>query len=340
MRNRLQVALTFIAVLSSACGKERAPILELTGPTMGTRYSIKVPANEPVPDGDLLQRQVDDALARIDETMSTYLIDSELSRFNVSESTDWQPVSIEFCLCVEESLAISALTEGAFDITVGPLVNLWGFGPDGVTVKPPSDAEVAAARARVGFRHLQTDCTKPAMRKTLADLYIDLSAYAKGFAVDRVADLLDEQGIGNYLVEIGGELKARGRNAANELWAVAIEEPLDDARRVHSVVHLADRAVATSGDYRNFFEFNNRRYSHTIDTRTGRPVTHALASVTVIADTAAYADALATALMVLGPEKGLQLATSRNIAALFLIRTGAGFFEQATPAFSAGEPLT
>ncbi|HSD70665.1 MAG TPA: FAD:protein FMN transferase [Woeseiaceae bacterium] len=332
MRYLPYVTLAIVALLPSACGNEPA-VLELNGSTMGTRFSIKVPADEPVPDAGLLQQQIDAVLARIEGTMSTYIIDSELSLFNISESTDWQPVSAEFCLSVEESLAISALTGGAFDITVGPLVNLWGFGPDGTAVKPPSDEQINAARARVGYGHLQTDCAKPAMRKNLPDLYIDLSAYAKGYAVDRIAELLDEQGIENYLVEIGGELRMRGHNAARELWAVAIEEPLDDARRVHSVVHMTDRAVATSGDYRNFFEFDKQRYSHTIDTRTGRPVTHSLASVTVIADTAAYADAMATALMVLGPDEGLQLATSQGIAALFLVRTEAGFSEHVTPAF-------
>jgi thiamine biosynthesis lipoprotein len=269
-----------------------------------------------------------------------FLYGFELSLFNTSQSTDWQAASLELCLSVKESLAISAMTGGAFDITVGPLVNLWGFGPDGAIVSPPSDEQIAAARTRVGFGHLHADCTKPAVRKDLARLYIDLSAYAKGYAVDRVAELLDQRDVSNYLVEIGGELKVSGHNADGQPWAVAIEEPLDEERRVHTVIRLTDRAVATSGDYRNFFEFDERRYSHEIDTRTGRPVTHSLASVTVIADTAAYADGMATALMVLGPKEGLELARSRNIAALFLVRTPSGFIEHATPAFAAEGPTT
>jgi len=287
-----------------------------------------------------LQRDIDALLAHIEGTMSTYIVDSELSLFNISESTDWQDASMEFCLCIEESLAISDMTGGAFDVTVGPLVNLWGFGPDGARLEPPSDGQIAAARTQVGFEHLHADCAKPAVRKDLAALYVDLSAYAKGYAVDRVAGLLDEHGIDNYLVDIGGELKVRGHNADGQPWAVAIEEPLDDERRVHSIIRLTDRAIATSGDYRNFFKFAERRYSHEIDTRTGRPVTHSLASVTVIADTAAYADGMATALMVLGPEDGLALAISRNVAALFLVRTPSGFTEHATPAFAAEGPTT
>ncbi len=340
MRRLPCVALVTIAVLLAACGDERAAVRELTGTTMGTRFSVKIPADEHVPDAELLQRDIDALLADIEGTMSTYIIDSELSLFNISESTEWQQASKEFCLCVEESLAISAMTGGAFDITVGPLVNLWGFGPDGAMLEPPSDELIAAARTRVGFKNLHADCTKPAVRKDLAGLYIDLSAYAKGYAVDRLAELLDERGIDNYLVEIGGEIKVRGRNADGERWAVAIEEPLDEERRVHTIVRLTDRAIATSGDYRNFFEFEGRRYSHEIDTRSGRPVTHSLASVSVIADAAAYADGMATALMVLGPEEGLALATSQNIAALFLVRTASGFTEHATPAFAAEGPTT
>mgnify|MGYP001297499334 CR=1 FL=1 len=340
MRRLSCVALVIMAALLAACSGERAAVRELTGATMGTRFSIKVPADEPMPDAELLQRDIDALLAHIEETMSTYIVDSELSLFNISESTDWQAASSEFCLSIEESLAISVMTGGAFDVTVGPLVNLWGFGPDGARLEPPSDELIAAARTRVGFEHLHADCTRPAVRKDLAGLYIDLSAYAEGYAVDRIAGLLDERGIDDYLVDIGGELKVRGHNADGESWAVAIEEPLDDERRVHTIIRLTDRAVATSGDYRNFFEYEERRYSHEIDTRTGRPVAHSLASVTVIADSAAYADGMATALMVLGPEKGLALARSQNIAALFLVRTPSGFIEHATPAFAAEGPTT
>jgi thiamine biosynthesis lipoprotein len=335
MRYPACVALLVILALAAACGGDRTAILELTGTTMGTQFSVKMPADTPLPDREVLQRDIDALLARMESLLSTYIVDSEISAFNINESTDWQAASLEFCLSVEESLAISALTGGAFDITVGPLVNLWGFGPDGATLEPPSGEEIAAARTRVGYEHLHTDCAKPAVRKDLAGLYVDLSAYAKGYAVDSVARLLDELAIQNYLIEIGGELKVRGHNADGQAWAVAIEEPLDQERRVHSVIRLTDSAVATSGDYRNFFEFDEQRFSHTIDTRTGRPVTHPLASVTVIADTAAYADAMATALMVLGPEDGLELATTRGIAALFLVRTESGFTEHLTPAFNA-----
>jgi thiamine biosynthesis lipoprotein len=335
MNKGLVFVLSASSLLLAACGEDRPAILELSGSAMGTSFSIKLPEMPAGVEAGTLRDDIDSLLSDIEMKMSTYRIDSEISQFNVSDSLNWQPVSLEFCRAAEESLAISAMTSGAFDITVGPLVNLWGFGPDGSIQQPPSDPDIAAARSRVGFSHLQTDCSVPAIRKDIKRLYLDMSAYAKGYAVDRVAEALDKLNVPDYLVEIGGEMKLRGHNAERKKWAVAIEEPLQDQRRVHTVFRLTDQAVATSGDYRNFFEFGGAHYSHTIDTRTGRPVTHNLASVTVIGDTAAVADAMATALLVLGPEDGMQLALTERIAAFFLVRSDAGFEEKMTPAFAA-----
>jgi thiamine biosynthesis lipoprotein len=335
MRHRDAIVLAAITFLVVACGADRPAILELSGSTMGTTFSIKLPSLPPAIDAESMRKSVDEVLLGIEMTMSTYRIDSELSRFNLSDSLLWQRVSMEFCQAAEESLAISVQTDGAFDITVGPLVNLWGFGPDGSIRKPPSELEITEAQSRVGYTHLQTDCAVPAMRKDIPRLYLDMSAYAKGYAVDRVAELLDGLQLPDYLVEIGGEMKLRGQNAEHKNWNVAIEEPLQDRRRVHAIFHLTDQSIATSGDYRNFFEYGGRHYSHTIDTRTGRPVTHNLASVTVIAKTTAVADAMATALLVLGPDDGMNLATTQNIAAFFLLRGSSGIDEKMTPAFAA-----
>jgi thiamine biosynthesis lipoprotein len=325
----------FAAVLLPACGADKPPVLELSGSTMGTSFSIKLPALAPDIDRETLRNEIDTLLLSVEMQMSTYRVDSEISRFNVSDSTAWQPVSQELCRAVEESLAISRKTGGAFDITVGPLVNLWGFGPDGAVRKPPSNQQIQEARSRVGYPHLHADCTLPALRKDIARLYLDLSAYAKGYGVDRVAELVERRNVPNYLIEIGGELKLRGRNAGGEKWAVAIEEPLQNERRVHAVFRMTDTAVATSGDYRNFFETDGTHFSHTIDTRTGRPVTHDLASVTVLADTDAFADAMATALLVLGPEHGFELAINEGIAAYFLMHKGDKIEEKMTPTFAA-----
>ncbi|MGB5511636.1 MAG: FAD:protein FMN transferase, partial [Woeseiaceae bacterium] len=192
---------------------------------------------------------------------------------------------------------------------------------------------VDAAMQDVGYQQLQTDCTKPALRKQRPGLYVDLSGWAKGLAVDEVALLLKQSGLENYMVEIGGELTVRGFNAERKNWAIAIETPSTLMRRPHSVLRLTNTSVATSGDYRNYFEHNGVRYSHTIDARTGRPVSHRLAAVTVVDKSAAWADAMATALLVLGPEAGPALAENLGVAGFFLVRESGGFEERATSSF-------
>jgi thiamine biosynthesis lipoprotein len=199
----------------------------------------------------------------------------------------------------------------------------------------PSDGEIAQARARVGYKKLSARADPPALRKSQPDLYLDLSAIAKGYGVDRIAELLERAGILDYLVEIGGELRGRGHNGHGLPWRIAVERPDPGAREVHSIVELRGFAMATSGDYRNFFERDEMLYSHSIDPRTGRPVTHALAGVTVLAPETARADALATAFLVLGPEAGLALAESLQVAALFIVRTPEGYSDRQTDAFRA-----
>lgn len=320
-----------------ACNGQRAGLTthELHGQTMGTTFSIKIVAPDDGHDLAPLQQSVTDVLSRVNQRLSTWMPDSELSKFNGSESTDWIDVSPEFCSVIEAALGLSELTGGAFDITVGPLVNLWGFGPgDDAVPAPPEDEMIAAASKRVGYRQLQASCDLPAVRKARADIYVDLSAYAKGYAVDQLASLLDEMGMVNYLVEVGGELRLCGRNANDEKWAVAIEKPADFERAVQTIVHLTDQAMATSGDYRNFFQYEGQRFSHTIDSRTGRPVAHSAAAVTVVSETAALADGLATALLVLGPEEGFEFAESQQIAAIFLLRKDEQIEEKVTTMFA------
>ena len=326
----------FAVVLLAGCqGDDRLAEYELAGPVMGTSFSVKL-VDPPVNVGrDELGQRIEARLEAIEARFSTYRPSSEVSRLNNRLVTEPIRVSAELCSVVEAAIGISRRTNGAFDITVGPLVNLWGFGPDGDRVSPPSDDTVAEARASVGYQMLETDCESPTIRKALPGVYIDLSAYVKGYAVDQIAAILDDSDIANYLVEIGGELRMRGHNAERKNWAIAIEEPTDDARIVQSVIHISDSAVATSGDYRNFFEHAGIRYSHTIDPRTGRPVAHAAAAVTVVDDTAADADALATALLVLGPDEGLALAEHENIAAYFLVRDRDDIRERASGPFKA-----
>jgi len=324
---------TLTLFLLCACGTNVAPEVELAGNTMGTQFSVKLAASDAVNDAVHLEKDIKAALADVEQMMSTYLPGSEISRFNGSTSTDWLKVSEEFCLSVEEALAISVLTGGSFDITVGPLVNLWGFGPGDIIDEPPADENISTMLASVGYTHLQADCAQPALKKDISELALDMSAFGKGYATDRVAAVLDEAGIANYMVEVGGELRLRGHNAKNAKWAIGIEIPLPNQRSPHTILHLSDTAMATSGDYRNYFEADGKRYSHTIDTRTGWPVTHSLASVTVIDDDGFRADALATALLVMGPDVGMELATRESMAVLFLVRTESGIEEFSTPAF-------
>jgi thiamine biosynthesis lipoprotein len=310
------------------------PVQELVGSTMGTTFSIKIvapPENIDLPE---LQRDIETALDGINRTMSTYISDSELSRFNASEETDWIDVSAELCYAIEAARVVSEFTDGAFDVTVGPLVNLWGFGPDESAFEPPGNDTITMAMQNIGYERLHVDCTIPALRKESPGVYVDLSAFAKGHAVDKVAELLDARALPDYLVEIGGEMRMRGTNARSELWAIAVETPDRAARSVQTVVRLTDSAMATSGDYRNFFEHDGRFYSHTIDPRTGYPVSHNGASVTVVADTAAFADAAATALLVLGPDAGMKLAEQQSIAAYFLLRLGSEFEERMSSLFA------
>ena len=336
MVSRATPLLAALLFVLASCG-DRAPSYELQGHTMGTQFSVTVAQPMERESRQDLQRDIEAVLEEVEDAMSTYRADSEVSRFNASPSTDWFAVSPATCEAIRATLEVSRLSDGAFDVTVGPLVNLWGFGPDPVRVRPPPDREIEDALASVGYRLLHADCERPAIRKDVASVYVDLSAYAKGLGVDRVGGLLEQRGIRGFMVEIGGELTLRGLDADGEPWTIAIETPESPGRGIGRVVSLTDRAMATSGDYRNFFEYDGRRYSHTIDPRTGRPTTHDLASVTVIGETAARADAMATALLVSGPEEGFDLAVRERIPAIFQIRTHAGYTERRTPAFSGFE---
>jgi thiamine biosynthesis lipoprotein len=302
--------------------------LTLEGPTMGTYYRVTTSCTgaEAEDLGGLLEAE----LIEVNGEMSTYLEDSELSRFNRGPIGERIPVSEPLTTVLGAAARISERTGGAFDVTVGPLVDLWGFGPPGaIDVRPPPEA-VRAARDRVGFGHLRIRDAPPAIRRD-QDVQVDLSAIAKGHGVDRLAAVLDAAGCRDYLVDIGGEVLGRGINPTGQPWRIGIEVP--DPERfgaVQRIVPLDNRAVATSGDYRNFIDLEDGRVSHTVDPRTGEPVTHRLASVSVIGPTAMWADGMATALNVLGPEEGLQLAEADGIPALFVVRRASSFEERYT----------
>ena len=327
----LLIAACFFA--PAAEPKPTAELVTLSGRTMGTVYSVKFlqpPAPVVV---EQAQQEVSALLERLEQAMSTYREDSEVCRFSAYRGSDWFAVSADTARVVEESQRVSELTGGAFDVTVDPLVRLWGFGPRRATGETPADEAIAAALRKVDYRRLQVRLDPPALRKTSPEISVDLSAVAKGYAGDAVAACLEKTGVTHYLIAIGGELKARGHGSQGRPWRVGVDKPLDDGRAVQRIIELKDSAVSTSGDYRNFFTANGRRFSHVIDPHTGWPVTHNLACVTIVQETSARADALATGLMVLGPDAGYALAVKHGWACLFILRADSGFVEKPTPAF-------
>jgi len=322
-----------VIALSGCSGTDLAEgVACFRGRTMGTGYSVQ--SAEPNGLSKALEADTAALLEQIETRMSTYLPSSELSRFNASRDTDWMPLSAPNARVIASALEASAASGGAFDATVGPLVNLWGFGPDDRRGAAPAEAEIGAALERVGYANIELDAAGEAIRKLRADAYLDLSGIAKGHAVDDVAELLERHGHTAYLAEIGGELRARGTKEDGSAWRVAIERPTAGRRAVYRVVELRDAAIATSGDYRNFFDAGGQRYSHSIDPRGGRPVAHELASVSVIADSTMEADALSTALMIQGPAEGLDFAREHSLAAHFVIKSAAGLNETYTDAFA------
>jgi thiamine biosynthesis lipoprotein len=333
--NKIKLALLTALVLAlSACfpsnntGQEE---ILLQGRTMGTTYNIKVVGTNEQVEALNLQQKIDDLLKQVNQEMSTYIKSSEISTFNQSSSTEAIEVSPGFARVLKESIRLGQLSEGKLDVTVGPLVNLWGFGPEQRPDKVPSEELLAATKKRVGLQHLVLEGNF--LAKRIPDLYIDLSTIAKGYGVDVVAELIEKNGIANYLVEIGGELRLKGFKSTGELWAIAVEKPLTNKRSVQEVIIPRDNAVATSGDYRIYFEANGVRFSHIIDPATGKPINHKLVSVTVIHPSSMTADGLSTALMVMGMEKGIAFATENNLAALFISKTENGFDEQFTVKF-------
>lgn len=337
LRSRALIApitlLAAAAIFSLLRPEPQVAQLHLSGSTMGATYSVKYRPGPDTPPPEALQMEVDTLLAGINQTMSTYDPDSELSRFNRMRTTDWIPASASLLAVLKVALEIGVQSEGAFDITVGPLVNLWGFGPEFHPDRIPPEADIAAARVRVGHDKLTLRDAPPAIRKHRPDVYLDLSGIAKGYGVDRVAELMAAHGIEHYMVEIGGEVRVRGFKERDTPWRIAIEKPLPGERSVQTVLALSDIALATSGDYRNFFEIAGRRYSHTIDPATGWPVDNHLVSVTVLADTSMRADAWATAFQVLGPERGMAVAERLGLPVLFIIERDGKFEERVCCAF-------
>lgn len=328
-----------VALAALAACAAPAEVRTLRGRTMGTTWSVKLVVPQGRSEAELqggIQAEVDRVVAQ----MSTYEADSDLSRFNRAAPGSWQTLPPEFFSVLSYALALARDTGGAYDPTVGPLVNAWGFGPGSHGHQVPSDAEIEAARARVGWNRIALD--EPGRRALQpGGVYVDLSSVAKGFGTDQIARHLERAGVTRYLVDISGELRAHGAGPDGDGWRVAIEKPgaaagaVSEADQIERVVTLREQSIATSGDYRHFFEDGGRFYSHHIDPRSGRPVEHRIASVTTIAAECMRADSIGTAMMVLGPELGMAYAEKHGLAVLFVLHDGERFVERMSPAFAA-----
>ncbi len=327
-------ALLLLTLTAYGCSQSNHRSTEqFSGATMGTTYHIKYLPKSNTPKLVELAKLIDDELASVNRQMSTYQDDSELYQFNASSSTDWQAVSKETVEVVRLGLQFNELSNGAFDITVGPLVNLWGFGPDPEPTKMPKEAEVRKLLDSVGSDKLQVRIDPPSLKKSNPSTKVDLSAIAKGHAVDRVAAILRKHSIESYFVEIGGEVRVLGVRLDGQPWQIGIEQPNTRSRELHRIVSMNTGAIATSGNYRNFYNLDGKRLTHFIDPQTGMPIDSNLLSATVIMDDCASADAAATTLMVMGSQAAQTLIAREKWAAMLIVNKDGNLETITSPQF-------
>ncbi|MBN2342320.1 MAG: FAD:protein FMN transferase [Deltaproteobacteria bacterium] len=312
--------------------------LVFSGNTMATTYHIKVVRNaNDVSGAESLANAIQQQLETVNRQMSRYYEGGDIYRLNAAGAGMPVSVAADVITVLQRAIDISELTDGAFDVTVGPLIHVWGFHDKVPLEHAPTDAQIEQAKARVGYSHLVLDIKSNTVTKQIQGLDVDLSAIAKGRAVDLVAELLEKRGEKHYMVEVGGEIRCKGYNDKKQLWKIGIEKPAvgeNLSRQISRVVALNDMSLATSGDYRSFYMLNGERMSHTINPRTGKPIQHHLASVSVFAADCMSADALATAFTVLGASEGMKLADKQHIAAYFIERSGDAFVETSSKVFA------
>tara|TARA_R110000823_G_scaffold130015_27_gene258196 strand:+ start:5915 stop:6934 length:1020 start_codon:yes stop_codon:yes gene_type:complete len=325
-----------LCLLAAGCSRD-APQVELSGASMGTTWHLSYVPTSDTPTADAVEESVQRALDAVNASMSTYQQDSEISRFNRAPGESWVSLSAEFMQVLDTALEVGAQSAGAYDVTVAPLVDLWGFGPVGALVEPPAPEAIEHALSRVGQTRIQTDPEGMQASKP-AGVSLDFSSIAKGFAVDQAALALRSEGVSRFLLEVGGEMALSGLSGRGDPWRVAIEDPASTGREVAAVLSITDIALATSGEYRNYFEYDGQRYSHSIDPRSGWPVAHDLVSVTVVHESAMLADAWATALIVLGAAEAPAVAESKGLAVYFIRRGAEGLIHSHTSALEQHLP--
>lgn len=323
--NYLRALISLSLSLTLLSCTDRNNLQVLTGNSMGTSYTIKYYGNRSISIQKLpkaIQGDIQEILVRINASMSTYDPSSELSKLNSSSTNAKTKISEDLYLVLKQAILIGSWSKGYYDITIGPLVDLWGFGPAKHRTSPPDEKTIKKLLTKVGYKNIQLIKERDNfyLRKKNTALRIDLSSIAKGYAVDKVASYLERKGITNYMVEIGGEVKTKGTNVEGEIWRIAIEKPnYDRKRELHSILPLKDLCMATSGNYRNFFKYKDKVFSHTLNPLTGKPVVHSVASVTVLHPSCTMADGLATAMSAMGKDRGLKIAQERNLAVYFII---------------------
>lgn len=335
---KISICLLFLCLLASFV---HAKEILISGQTMGTTYHIKVVARHlPMISG--LKEKIGKRLEEINQSMSTYRKDSEISRFNALKVPGQRfKVSQDFAQVIVESKRLFRLTGGAWDGSMYPLVNLWGFGRSERKNRLPAKENITRLLDDVGFDHIDLVDDRYLLKQK-ASISIDLASIAKGYAVDQVAELIKKNNMNNFLVEIGGEVYASGVRKDGRCWRVGINRPRKDAsyNDIYKIVTLKDKAFATSGDYRNFFEVNGKRFSHVLDPKTGYPVENSVVSVSIIADTCTFADGLATAVMVMGSDQGIDLINALpDVEGLVVIRRAGRLTDYPSSGFQAkGKP--
>lgn len=333
----MRQVLPFVITLSllTACSKSPEPI-KLEGFAQGTTYHFTFVLNneQTARQQALISKDISAELNRIDASISNYRKDSTIELFNAQLDTEPHEVNAEVVQLIEQARSISTASKGCYDLTIKPLFDLWGFKKDVFNL--PSDAALQQTLQTIGIDKLITlDATH--LQKTLPNLRVDLSSIGQGHSVGRIAELLEKYGVTNYLVEIGGELKARGTKPDGKPWRVALEKPLPNERKLSKIVSFNSgepMSLMASGTYRHYFDNNGKRYSHILDARTGKPVEHNTVSVAVLHPNPAIADAWSTALLCLGSEAGITVANENNIAALYVDQHGEQLIEQKTKALN------
>ncbi|MCW8878987.1 MAG: FAD:protein FMN transferase [Kangiellaceae bacterium] len=324
----LRSALVFVLITFTSACEQQPSYIHLQGYTMGTTYNVKA---EDLGTAEKLQKKIDHRLDEINQLMSTYIDDSELSLFNENLSTECLPLSPDTIEVIRAAVDVSESTSGKFDVTLAPLIEMWGFDKKETNNEIPSQLEIDSQLAQIGYSkiHIENNC----VAKRNPNLSINLSAIAKGYGVDEIAEIVSSFGHQNYLVEIGGEIVVKGVNTKGKAWTVAIESAATVNRSIQRLLALDNLSIATSGDYRNYFEKDGKRYSHTIDPTSGYPIEHNLASVTVLHKQNMMADAIATAMMVMGADESLKYAEKYQTPIFMLVKVGDKFEERYSSAF-------